>query len=190
MVLQAPGSPGARFSKRQVVQADGVRRLASVGGPYGSRSCDGHGRMSGVKVPYETLLEVIVHRKQLRERQGQFGRVVARSGAGSARARGMEAVGQVLHRAKAKPCKASPSGQARERERRPISSGDGTVVGTAVARRRSYLTPRDLPGSAQAVGSAATQARCLFLGGKGRSRITSHVVMKPGNAGGAREVTS
>ncbi len=99
---------------------------------------------------------------------------------GAARARGMEAVGQVLHRAKAKPCKAGPSGQARERERHPISSGDGTVLGTAVARRRSYLTPRDLPGSAQAVGSAATQARCLFLGGKGRSRITSHVVMKPG----------
>lgn len=103
-----------------------------------------------------------MNRKQLRARQGRSGRVVARHGVGSARARGMEAVGQVQHRVKTKLRKAGLSWVSLPRKTTPdfqsgqIGTGDGG--GTKMFIPDPVRTPRV---RFRAVGSTATWGRCL-----------------------------
>jgi hypothetical protein len=160
----------------------------------------GMGAELGVKVPYGSLLEETMSRRQLHEPERGAGRgrarrrvwrtpVLIRDGMDAsppARSCGMEALDAPQHRAKAKlrkafdawvsvPSNATPSIQSRHR-----GTGDGGGV------KLSVLTRGDLHRSARAVGGkeATTTRRC-------RSEKSDHlvVVMKPGNAGGAKGVT-
>lgn len=132
-----------------------------------------------------------MNRRQLRGWQERSRSSHNSAGAGSARTRGMEALGEVQHRAKAKLRKAVLIwGSLRVKTTPYIQSrrdGSGDGGGTKVFIPDPVRTPRVRDN---AVGSAATQARGLPWVSKGSSRITSYEAEKPGNAGGAKGVTS
>lgn len=131
-----------------------------------------------------------MNRKQLRVWQVRLGRVTTRSGARSARTRGMEAVGEVQHRAKAKLRKAGPFWVSLPLLATPdIQSerdGTGDGGGTKMFIPDPMRTPR-VRASGRMCGDAGPMPN---LGFEGSSRIIPYELGSQGNSGGAKGVTS
>ena len=154
-----------------------------------------------MKVLYESLLEEIMSRRQLHEAErvagsrpkGRFLALIRDVKAkrypyrlASVRSCGMEALDAAQHRAKAKLRKAIevwvsvPPNATPYIQSRPRSSGDGGGVTLCV------LTRGEFHGPAQAVGGKEATTTPRHQMEKSDHLI---VVMKPGNAGGAKGVT-